>query len=85
MTDLGSSLTIHLSRRELERLRTRARSLGTTPSAVLRSLLEREIGELDGHAPTLGERSRRWVGAVNSAQVPHGRSARAALGALPGK
>ncbi|MGO8995166.1 MAG: hypothetical protein ACLQVI_17765 [Polyangiaceae bacterium] len=79
MSDLASTLTIRLTSRELKRLRARALSLGTTPSAIVRAAVERELAEPDENGPTLGERSRRWVGAVRSGRAPNGRDARAAL------
>jgi hypothetical protein len=76
MSSLGSSLTIRLNRRELVRLRARARAEGVTPSAVVRAVLDRELAESDVEGQTLGERSHRWVGAIRSARAVHGRTAR---------
>jgi hypothetical protein len=76
MSNLGSTLTIRLSPRELRRLRAWARAAGTTPSAVVRAVLDRELAEPDAEGATLGERSGPWVGAIRSARVAHGRDAR---------
>jgi predicted transcriptional regulator len=79
MRDLGATLTIRLTPRELRRLREHARAAGTTPSAVVRAALERALAEPEEGGPTLGELSRRWVGAIRSGRVPGGRSAREVL------
>ncbi len=62
----------------LKRLRERARQVGITPSALVRKLLDRELGPTDADAPVL-ERTRRWVGAVRSTRVAPGRDVRVAL------
>jgi hypothetical protein len=79
MNNLDSTLTIRLNRRELRRLRARARAAGTTPSAVVREVLDRELAEPDTEGATLGERSQRWVGAIRNARAARGRRARAAV------
>jgi len=81
MSNLDSTLTIRLSPRELRSLRARARAAGTTPSAIVRSVLDRELATPDTEGPTLGERSRRWVGAIRSTRAVGGRAAREATGA----
>jgi hypothetical protein len=72
ISSLGSSLTIRLNRRQLVRLRARARAEGMTPSAVVRAVLDRELAESDVEGQTVGERSRRWVGAIRSVRAVHG-------------
>jgi hypothetical protein len=77
---MDAVLTTRLPVATLERLRERARRTGTTPSRIVRSLLDRELGSGGEDAPAL-ERTRRWVGAVRSTRVARGRDARAALAA----
>ena len=77
---MNAVLTTRLSVATLERLRERARRTRTTPSRIVRSLLDRELGPTGGDV-TLLERTRRWVGAVRSQRVAPGRDARAALDA----
>ena len=79
MSDLSASLTIRLSSIELRRLQERARASKTTPSAVVRALLERDLAEPERETRTLGVRSARWVGAVSDPRVTPGRKAREAL------
>jgi dephospho-CoA kinase len=79
MSELGATITIRLSPEELRRLRARARAAKTTPSAIVRELLERDLGELDDDGPTLGELSRPWIGAISRVRLPRGRDARQAL------
>jgi hypothetical protein len=62
----------------MRRLRKRARDEGTTPSAFVRALLDRELGPTEGDPPALALTSR-WVGAVHSTAVVAGRDARHAL------
>jgi hypothetical protein len=78
MTALSRSLTIRLSGPALRQLRARARSLGVTPSDLVRQLVERETGVPAGE-PAAAELTSRWVGAVHSRDVVAGREARAAL------
>ena len=78
--ELKRSLTIRLSVPLERRLGQRARERGETPSALVRSLLERELGEVDVETgPTLYELGRRSIGSVSSTRVPHGRDAEEAL------
>jgi hypothetical protein len=79
MSELGATITIRLSPEELRRLRARARAAKTTPSAIVRQLLEHDLGELDDDGPTLGELSRPWIGAASRVRLPRGRDARQAL------
>jgi hypothetical protein len=75
---MNALLTARLPVATLKRLRERARQAGTTPSALVRKLLDRELGPTDADAPLL-ERTRRWVGSVRSEHVPRGKDARRAL------
>ena len=75
---MDAVLTARLPVSTLERLRERARRTGTTPSRIVRNLLDRELGPPDEDVPAL-ERTRRWVGAVRSVRVTRGRDVRAAL------
>jgi tRNA U55 pseudouridine synthase TruB len=79
MSELAKAITIRVTAEELRRLRARVRAGKTTPSAIVRRLLEHDLGEAVEHGPTLGELRRSWVGSVSHAQVPHGRSTRKAL------
>jgi len=75
---LDRVLTLRLPARAARRLTEHARSVGKTPSAVVRDLLARELGAGDDDA-TLIERTRRFVGAIRDERVSHGRDARSAL------
>jgi hypothetical protein len=75
---MSGTLTVRLSGPALPRVRARARSLGLTSSALVRALLERETGPLEGEPAAL-ELTRRWVGAVRTRRVAPGRSARRTL------
>jgi hypothetical protein len=75
---MNAVFTARLPVATLKRLRERARQIGTTPSGLVRSLLDRELGPTDADAAAL-DRTRRWVGAVRSTRVTPGRDARAAL------
>jgi hypothetical protein len=79
MGNLGASITIRLSTLELRRLRERARAAKTTPSAVVRALVEKDLAQPEDETRTLGARSVRWVGAVSDSRVAPGRKAREAL------
>jgi hypothetical protein len=81
LSDLTATLTVRLSPRELRGLRDRARAAGTTPSAIVRAALDQELTEDDDDGPTLGDRSRAWVGVIRSARAVAGRDARAVLAA----
>jgi hypothetical protein len=75
---MNAVFTARLPVATMQRLRERARRLGTTPSDLVRKLLDRELGPTEADVPAL-ERTRRWVGAVRSGSVSAGRDARAAL------
>jgi hypothetical protein len=79
MSNLGATLTIRLSPLELRRLRERARAAKTTPSAVVRDLVAKDLAEPQDALETLGARSARWIGAISDARVPQGRKARESL------
>jgi hypothetical protein len=70
-------ITIRLSEPAARRLRAHARSRGLTPSALVRDLLAREIGD-DGEGTVL-ERTRSWIGAIHDPQIAAGRDAHGAL------
>jgi hypothetical protein len=76
--DMNAVLTTRVSETTMRRLRSRAREVGKTPSALVRDLLDRELGRTDDDPPAL-DRTRRWVGSVADPGVPAGRSARTAL------
>ena len=76
---LASTITLRLDARKLRRLRRRAKALGTTPSGLVRAVLDRELADPKDEGTTLGDRSRRWIGAVRSARVAAGRDTREAL------
>lgn len=73
-------LTLRLPALAARQLSARARSLGTTPSALVRELLAREFLSADAEVP-LVERTRRFVGAISDARLPKGRDAREVLDA----
>lgn len=77
---MDAVLTTRLPVATLERLRERARRMGTTPSRIVRGLLDRELGPGEPDVTAL-ERTRRWVGAVRSVRVARGRDTRVALAA----
>ncbi len=79
MSELAKTITIRVSAEELRRLRARASAGKTTPSAIVRRLLEYDLAEAVEDGPPLGELSRSWVGSVSHAQVARGRSTRRAL------
>lgn len=71
-------LTLRLPGPAARLLSTHARSLGKTPSAVVRDMLARELGG-PARATSLVERTRAFVGAVADRRAPAGRDARSAL------
>ncbi len=75
---MDAVMTARLPAAMARRLRERARQLGTSPSALIRAMLDRELGPTRDDASALAL-TRRWVGAVRSAKVPAGRDAREAL------
>jgi hypothetical protein len=75
---MNEILTTRLPASLLKRLRERARKAGTTPSALVRALLEEQLGATTADKSAL-ELTRRWVGAIRSDVVVPGRRARSAL------
>jgi hypothetical protein len=75
---MSRTLTIRLPGPTLRRVQARARSLGLTPSELVRRMLTESSGAKDGE-PTAFELTRKWVGAIASRKVSPGRDARAAL------
>lgn len=80
--DMASStkprvLTVRLSEAAARRLRARARAQGVTPSALVRDLLARELG--DEEAGSAAERTTKWIGAIHDPLVVAGHDAREAL------
>jgi len=75
---MNAVLTARLPASLMKRLRERARQAGTTPSRIVRALLDEELGPTSEDRPVL-ELTRRWVGAVRDQRVPAGRNARSAL------
>jgi predicted DNA-binding protein len=75
------TMTIRLSAPLERRLVKRAKNSGTTPSSLVRSILEREMRD-EGTAvelPTTLERLGPLVGSIKSKPVPAGRDAKTAL------
>jgi hypothetical protein len=58
---MASTLTIRLPESQREALKRRALALKTTESALVRELVEREVGDTP-----FGERIGDWAGSVNS-------------------
>gem|GEM_PF-5498007 len=80
MPRLKGTLTIRLSMPALRQLKLRAREMQTTPSDLVRGVLEREMMPADlENGPSAYELSRKWVGKIDSRSVVPGRRARAAL------
>ena len=71
---LDAQITVRLSSEALHKLRQEARRRGSTPSSIVRHLVEQELA---GNSAL--ELSRRWVGKVRKGPVIHGRKARTAL------
>jgi hypothetical protein len=78
ITTMNAVLTARLPASLMKRLRERARRAGTTPSRIVRALLDEELGPTSEDRPVL-ELTRSWVGAVRDRRVPAGRNARSAL------
>jgi antitoxin component of RelBE/YafQ-DinJ toxin-antitoxin module len=76
---MSRTLTIRLPGPMLRQVQARARSLGLTPSELVRRMLTESAGAEAGE-PTAFELTRNWVGVVASRKVANGRDARAALG-----
>ena len=75
---MSRTLTVRLSSVTLRQIQARARSLGVSASELMRRLVTDSVGA-SGAEPTAYELTRRSVGGVSSAKVPHGRDARSAL------
>jgi hypothetical protein len=75
---LAATLTVRLPSTTIARVRKRARSLGVTPSRLVRATLERELG--DPAEGDLFSRTRRFVGAVKNGGRNLARNARRELG-----
>lgn len=75
---MSQTLTIRLGGPALRGLRARARALGISPSELVRLLLEREVGVLEGE-PSAFDLTQRWVGSVHSRRAPAGAEARTEL------
>lgn len=73
---MSRTLTIRLPGPAFRRIEQRARSLGVTPSELVRRLIG-EVG--DGAEPTAWELTQRWVGHVSDGALTRGRDAREAL------
>jgi len=75
---MSGSLTVRLGAPAMRKIRARARTLGITPSRLVRDVIERAVGVTGGEA-SLYQLTRKWVGSVNSSTVSAGRDAREAL------
>lgn len=75
---MTSTMTLRLPGGAVRELRKRAKILGMTPSELVRKLIEKDVGVVDDET-TAYALTKRWVGAVRSDRVTHGRDARAAL------
>jgi hypothetical protein len=77
-TSMSGSLTVRLGAPAMRKIRARARTLGVTPSRLVRDVIERAVGVTDGEA-SLYQLTSKWVGSVNSSTASAGRDAREAL------
>jgi len=77
-TSMSGSLTVRFGAPAMRKLRARARTLGVTPSRLVRDVIERAVGVTGGEA-SLYQLTSKWVGSVNSSTAPAGRDAREAL------
>lgn len=75
---MSGSLTVRLGAPAMRKIRARARSLGVTPSRLVRDVIEREVGVTGGEA-SLYELTSTWVGSVNDSTASAGRDTREAL------
>lgn len=75
---MSASLTVRLGAPAMRKILARARTLGVTPSQLVRDVIEREVG-VEGGEASLYQLTSEWVGSVNSARAPAGRDAREAL------
>ena len=74
MKSLPATLTVRLPSPALRRLKARAKAMGVTPSDLVRSALEREVGPL-ADEPTAAEMTREWIGVLRGS-APDGRDVR---------
>ncbi len=72
------TITIRLPGPAARRVHERAKSLGITPSELVRAALEKEVGGAEGERTAL-ELTRKWVGCVESKAAPRGRDVRREL------
>jgi len=80
MSRLKGTLTIRLSKPALRRLKLRAKEIGSTPSDIVRSLLQQELASFNPEGGLSAyELSSEWIGRINSRSVIPGRDARTAL------
>lgn len=77
MKSLHATLTVRLPSPALRRLKARAKAMGVTPSDLVRTALEREVGPL-ADDPTAAEMTREWIGSLRG-PAPDGRDTRSAL------
>lgn len=70
-------ITVRLSGPAERRLRARAKALGVTPSALIRALLDAELGP--DASGSLLDRTSAFVGAIDDRTIAPGRDARASL------
>ena len=75
---LAATLTVRLPSSTIARVRARARSLGVTPSRLVRATLEKQLGE-SANASDLFSLTRRFIGAVQVARRTAARDARSDL------
>jgi predicted transcriptional regulator len=78
MHGMTRTMTIRLSGPARRRVHLRARALGITPSALIRAVLEEQIGAAAAE-PGAFALTRRWIGSVRSGRVAAGREARREL------
>lgn len=77
-TALSASLTVRLPGPAARRVRARARAMGVTPSDLVRSALEREVGVLEDESSPY-DLTRKWIGIVRDGVVVAARDARREL------
>lgn len=71
---LTETVTVRLPSSAMRKVRARARALGMTPSKLIRTALEREIGAPSADATAM-QLTRKWVGSLRNVSVK-GRDAR---------
>ena len=74
---LTATLTVRLPKPAAKRVRAHARARGITPSDLVRSAIEREVGALDGEVGAF-ELTQKWIGVIGG-RAPAGRTARREL------